>query len=85
MDLTLQIAIGSATQIVLIVAPVLVILGVFLGQPMDLIFNTFELVAMVLAVFIVNLVVQDGESNWLEGLQLLAAYIIMAIAFYLHP
>ncbi len=84
MDLTLQISIGSATQIVLIVAPALVILGVFLGQPMDLIFNTFELVAMVLAVLIVNFVVQDGESNWLEGLQLLAAYAIMAIAFYLH-
>jgi Ca2+:H+ antiporter len=85
MDLALQIAIGSATQIVLLVAPVLVILGVPLGQPMNLIFDTFELVAMVLAVFIVNFVVQDGESNWLEGLQLLAAYAIMAIAFYLHP
>jgi Ca2+:H+ antiporter len=85
MDLALQIAIGSATQIVLVVAPVLVILGAPLGQPMNLIFDTFELVAMVLAVFIVNFVVQDGESNWLEGLQLLAAYAIMAIAFYLHP
>jgi len=85
MDLTLQVSIGSATQIVLIVAPVLVILGVLFGQPMDLVFNTFELVAMVLAVLIVNFVVQDGESNWLEGLQLLAAYTIMAIAFYLHP
>lgn len=85
MDLALQISIGSATQIVLVVAPVLVMLGAPLGQPMDLIFNTFELVAMVLAVLIVNFVVQDGESNWLEGLQLLAAYTIMAIAFYLHP
>lgn len=85
MDLALQISVGSATQIVLIVAPVLVILGIFFGQPMDLIFNTFELAAMVLAVLIVNFVVQDGESNWLEGLQLLAAYTIMAIAFYLHP
>lgn len=85
MDLTLQISIGSATQIVLIVAPVLVILGIFFVQPMDLIFNAFELVAIALAVLIVNFVVQDGESNWLEGLQLLAAYAIMAIAFYLHP
>jgi Ca2+:H+ antiporter len=85
MDLALQISIGSATQIVLVVAPVLVILGALLGQPMNLIFGTFELVAMVLAVLIVNFVVQDGESNWLEGLQLLAAYLIMAIAFYLHP
>jgi Ca2+:H+ antiporter len=67
------------------VAPALVILGAFLGQPMNLIFNTAELVAMVLAVLIVSFIVQDGESNWLEGLQLLAAYVIMAIAFFLHP
>lgn len=85
MDLALQISIGSATQIVLIVAPLLVILGALLGQPMNLVFNTFELVATVLAVIIVNVIVQDGESNWLEGLQLLAAYLIMAIAFFLHP
>lgn len=85
MDLALQISIGSATQIVLVVAPILVILGTLLGQPMNLIFGTFELVAMVLAVLIVNFVVQDGESNWLEGLQLLAAYVIMAIAFFLYP
>ena len=84
MDLALQIAIGSATQMVLIVAPILVLLGVFFGQPMNLIFNSFELVATVLAVVIVNFIVQDGESNWLEGLQLLAAYAIMAIAFFLH-
>jgi Ca2+:H+ antiporter len=85
MDLALQISIGSATQIVLIVAPVLVVFGAFLGQPMNLVFGTFELVAMGLAVLIVNVIVQDGESNWLEGLQLLAAYLIMAIAFFLHP
>jgi Ca2+:H+ antiporter len=85
MDLALQISVGSATQIVMVVAPLLVILGAFLGQPMNLVFSTFELVAMVLAVLIVNFIVQDGESNWLEGLQLLAAYIIMAIAFFLHP
>ena len=84
MDLAIQIAIGSATQMVLIVAPVLVLLGILLGQPMNLIFNAFELVATVLAVVIVNFIVQDGESNWLEGLQLLAAYAIMAIAFFLH-
>ncbi len=85
MDVALQISIGSATQIVLLVAPVLVLLGALLGQPMNLVFTTLELVAMVLAVVIVNFVVQDGESNWLEGLQLLAAYVIMAIAFFLLP
>ena len=61
-----------------------VLLGIVTGQPMNLIFNSFELVAMVLAVIIVNFIVQDGESNWFEGLQLLAAYAIMAIAFFLH-
>jgi Ca2+:H+ antiporter len=85
MDVALQISIGSATQIVLLVAPVLVLLGALLGQPMNLVFTTLELVATVLAVVIVNFVVQDGESNWLEGLQLLAAYAIMAIAFFLLP
>jgi Ca2+:H+ antiporter len=85
MDLALQISIGSATQIVLVVAPAFVIFGALLGHPMDLVFNIFELVSMVLAVLIVNFIVQDGESNWLEGLQLLAAYAIMAIAFFLHP
>jgi Ca2+:H+ antiporter len=85
MDLSLQISIGSATQIALVVAPVLVLVGAIFGSPMNLVFNTFELVAMVLSVIIVNFIVQDGESNWLEGAQLLAAYAIMAIAFFFHP
>ena len=85
MDVALQISIGSATQIVLLVAPVLVLLGALLGQPMNLVFTTLELVATGLAVVIVNFVVQDGETNWLEGLQLLAAYAIVAIAFFLLP
>jgi len=85
MDLSLQIAIGSATQIALVVAPVMVLAGLVLGQPMNLIFNTFELVSIVLSVLIVNMVVADGESNWLEGVQLLAAYAIIGIAFFFHP
>lgn len=85
MDLSLQISVGSATQIAMLVAPLLVLVSIVLGHPMSLVFNTFELVAMVLSVVIVNFVVQDGESNWLEGVQLLAAYLIMAIAFFLHP
>jgi len=85
MDLSLQISIGSATQIAMLVAPVLVFASLLLGHPMSLIFNTFELIAMVLSVVIVNFVVTDGESNWFEGMQLLAAYAIMAIAFFLHP
>ncbi len=85
MDLSLQIAIGSASQIAMVVAPLLVLVGFFIGQPMDLIFNMFELVSIVLSVLIVNLIVADGESNWFEGVQLLAAYAIVGIAFFFHP
>ena len=85
MDLSLQIAIGSATQIAMLLVPLLVFAGLMLGQDMDLVFNNFELGAIVLSIVITNLVVQDGESNWLEGVQLLAAYGIIAGAFFLHP
>jgi Ca2+:H+ antiporter len=85
MDLSLSIAIGSATQIALVAAPVLVLASLFFAEPMSLVFNTFELIALVLSIIIVNIVVSDGESNWLEGAQLLAAYAVMAIAFFLHP
>ena len=84
-DLTLQIAMGSATQMAIFVAPVLVLVSMFFVKPMNLVFDMFELASMILAVIIVNLVVQDGETNWLEGVQLLVAYGIMAIAFFLHP
>lgn len=85
MDLSLQIIIGSATQIALFVVPLLVFAGLIIHQPMDLIFTTFELATIVVSVMIANLVVQDGESNWLEGAQLLAAYGIIAVAFFLYP
>ena len=84
MDLSLQIAIGSATQVALVVAPVLVLASLFLAEPMTLVFNTFELVAIVLSVLIVNFIIADGESNWLEGAQLIIAYVIMGIAFFFH-
>ncbi|MBU6500850.1 MAG: calcium/proton exchanger [Patescibacteria group bacterium] len=85
MDLALQVAIGSATQIIMFVAPFLVIVSLFFTTQMSIIFNLFELVSIVLSIILVNLVVADGESNWLEGLQLVAAYAIIGIAFYLHP
>lgn len=85
MDLALQVALGSATQIILFVAPVLVLVSVFFQTPMDLLFTSFELFAMILSVVLVNLIVADGESNWLEGVQLLSTYLIFAVAFYLHP
>ena len=84
MDLALQITIGSATQIVMFVAPVLVLTSIVFAKPMNLVFNTFELAAIILSVLIVNQVVGDGESNWFEGLQLILAYAIIAAAFFLH-
>lgn len=85
MDLALQVSIGSATQIAMFVAPVLVLVSLFFKEQMSLVFNTFELVAIILSVFIVNSVVEDGESNWFEGIQLLMAYAIIAVAFFFHP
>ena len=85
MDLSLQISVGSATQIAMFVAPLLVLISLFFPTHMSLVFNTFELIAIVLSIFITTLIVQDGESNWLEGLQLLMAYAIMAAAFFFHP
>ncbi len=84
MDLSLQIAIGSASQVAMVVAPLLVLVSLFL-TPMSLVFNIFELVAIVVSVIAANLIVMDGESNWLEGAQLLAAYAIIGLAFFFHP
>jgi Ca2+:H+ antiporter len=56
-----------------------------MGQPMDLNFNPFELVAVVVAVLIVNSISSDGRSNWLEGILLLASYVILGLAFFFHP
>ncbi|MBI4465872.1 MAG: calcium/proton exchanger [Acidobacteria bacterium] len=85
MDLALNIAIGSSLQIALFVAPVLVFASYFIGRPMNLLFSTFEVVAVALAVLVVNLIASDGESNWMEGVQLLAVYVILAMAFYFLP
>ncbi len=85
MDLSVSVAVGSSLQIALFVAPLLVIVGWFIGQPMDLDFNPFELVAVTVAVLITNSISSDGKSNWLEGTLLLAAYAVLALAFYFHP
>ncbi len=85
MDLSVSVAVGSSLQIALFVAPVLVIAGWFLGQPMDLDFNPFELVAVVVAVLIANSISSDGKSNWLEGILLLAAYLVLGLSFYFLP
>jgi Ca2+:H+ antiporter len=85
MDLAVSVAVGSSLQIALFVAPVLVLVGWILGKPMDLDFNPFELVAVMVAVAIANSISSDGRSNWLEGTLLLAAYLVLGFAFYFHP
>src|SRR5262245_13259113 len=83
MDLSVNIAIGSSAQVALFVAPVLVIASFFMGPgPMPLVFNGFELGAILLAMLIANYVTQDGESTWVEGVQLLAVYVVFGIAFF---
>jgi len=85
MDLSVSVAVGSSLQIALFVAPVLVLAGWFMGQPMDLDFNPFELVAVAVSVLIANSISSDGNSNWLEGTLLLATYVVLGLAFYFHP
>jgi Ca2+:H+ antiporter len=83
MDLSVNIAIGSSAQVALFVAPVLVIASFFIGPyPLALVFNGFELGAILLAILIANYVTQDGESTWFEGVQLLAVYLVFGLAFY---
>jgi Ca2+:H+ antiporter len=86
MDLALHIAIGSSIQIALFVAPVLVFASYFMPHgPMDLRFTPFEVLAVAISMGIVNLVAQDGESNWLEGALMLAVYCILGIGFFFLP
>jgi Ca2+:H+ antiporter len=83
MDLAVNIAIGSSAQIALFAAPVLVLLSFVIGDfPMPLVFNGFELGAVVLAVLIAQQVTHEGESTWFEGLQLLAVYAVLGLTFY---
>jgi len=82
MDLSFSVSLGSTMQIALFVAPLLVLAGNVLGQPMNFNFGTVELVAIAVSVLLVNSVSSDGRSNWLEGLLLLATYAILGIAFF---
>jgi Ca2+:H+ antiporter len=85
MDLAIGVAIGSSLQIALFVTPFLVILGWITGHAMTLQFETFETVAFFLSALVVTLLIQDGKSNYLEGLLCLGMYIIIALAFYVYP
>ncbi|WP_426447287.1 calcium/proton exchanger [Paenibacillus sp. S-38] len=83
MGAAIEIAIGSSLQIALFVAPLLVLLSLFFGNPMDLVFSTYELVAIGVAAFIASSISRDGNTNWYEGVLLLVVYLIIGIAFFL--
>jgi Ca2+:H+ antiporter len=85
MDLAVSIAMGSSLLVALLVVPLLVIIGQFIGQPMDLNFNLFEVIAVVIAVLFANLISLDGRSNWLEGVLLLSTFVILGASFFFHP
>ena len=85
MTLAVEISIGSSAQIALLVAPAVVLYSMAIGHPMSLLFNPFEIAAITLSVLATAIVVVDGESNWVEGLQLVAVYLILALAFYFVP
>ncbi len=82
MDVAIEIALGSSLQIILFVAPILIFISL-LFTPMSIIFNEFELIALLASVLIADKVATDGESNWLEGAQLVAVYIIIAVGFFI--
>jgi len=85
MDMSMEISIGSSLQVALFVAPVLVFISLLMGNPLTLVFNQFELIALAAAALITALVALDGESNWMEGAQLLVVYVILALAFFFLP
>jgi Ca2+:H+ antiporter len=85
MTLAVEISVGSSAQITLLVAPVVILYSFAIGRPMSLIFDPFEITAIALSVLATQMVVVDGESNWVEGLQLISVYAVIAIAFYFVP
>ena len=82
MDVSLSIAVSSSTQIAMFVIPVLVFLSIPLGHPMSILFTPFELVALTVSVLIATVISSDGKSHWLEGAQLVAVYLVLALSFY---
>ena len=82
MDLAVNIAVGSSAQVALFVTPILVFVSFVIGpHPMALVFNGYEVTALLLAVIIANFTTQEGESNWFEGLQLLGVYVVLGVVF----
>lgn len=85
MDLALSITVGSSTQIALLVAPLLVFIGFATGQRMDLVFTEFEVIGLAITILAVRNLTHDGESHWMEGVMLVAIYLILAIGLYFLP
>ncbi|KAJ1729118.1 hypothetical protein LPJ61_003684 [Coemansia biformis] len=85
MDLALGVAVGSSIQIALFVMPFLCILGWIIGQPMTIYFSPFTTVVLFVTVLLVNYIIGDGRTNWLEGLVLIMAYAIIGVAYFLYP
>ncbi|NJN58000.1 MAG: calcium/proton exchanger [Leptolyngbyaceae cyanobacterium SL_5_9] len=85
MDLAVATVTGDSLLIALFVAPILVFVGQAMGQPIDLNFNTFEVIALAITVIVSNLILSGGRSNWLDGVFLLATYFLLGVAFYYHP
>ncbi len=85
MDLAIGVAVGSSIQIALFVTPVIVLLGWILNKNMSLYFSLFETISLFVSAFIVNFLVLDGRSNYLEGALLIAAYVIIALAAFFYP
>jgi Ca2+:H+ antiporter len=85
MDLCIGITVGASVQVGLVVAPVLVFMGMLMGQNMDLIFSPLELIAIVMAIYVTRNLIYDGESTWLEGLILIGVYLLFGIGFLHHP
>jgi len=82
MDLAIGVAVGSSQQIDMMVTPLMVILGWIMGQEMTLYFQIFETAVLFMSVILVFALLNDGESNWLEGSMLMGVYLILGIAFY---
>jgi len=85
MDLSVAVTVGASAQVGLLVAPVVVFLGMIMGQDMDLIFSPLELIAIVMAIYLTRNLTYDGESSWLEGLMLIGVYVMFGIAFLHYP
>ncbi len=85
MDLAVSVATGDSLLVALFVAPMLVFVGLLMGQPIDLNFSPFQVVSVAIAVAVTNLISFSGRSNWLDGTLLLATYTVLSVAFYYHP